>query len=66
MVERLTNAWTTIPHFYLAREVDATELITWRERALKRVAEKVTYTDLLGTSNCGGIAAAPTTERHVA
>ncbi len=47
MVERLSQAWTTIPHFYLTREVDASRLISWREVAVNRAAEKITYTDLL-------------------
>jgi len=47
MAERTTQGWTSIPHFYLVREVNASRLITWREQILKRVAEKVTYTDLL-------------------
>ena len=47
MVERLTNAWTTIPHFYLTREVNATQLMAWREQVQKRGTEKTTLTDLL-------------------
>jgi pyruvate dehydrogenase E2 component (dihydrolipoamide acetyltransferase) len=47
MAERTTHSWTTVPHFYLTREVNANRLITWRERAQKRIAEKITYTDLL-------------------
>ena len=47
MAERTTQSWTTVPHFYLMREVNASRLIAWREQALKQVAEKVTYTDLL-------------------
>src|SRR5574341_71403 len=47
MAERLSQAWTSIPHFYLTREVDASRLIGWRDAALKRSAEKITYTDLL-------------------
>ena len=47
MVERLTAAWPATPHFYLTREVDATEFITWREAAQARTEEKITYTDLL-------------------
>lgn len=47
MADRLTQAWTTIPHFYLLREVNASRLITWREKAQKNSAEKITYTDLL-------------------
>lgn len=46
MVERLSNAWTTIPHFYLARDVNASRLISWRD-ATKNKIEKITYTDLL-------------------
>jgi pyruvate dehydrogenase E2 component (dihydrolipoamide acetyltransferase) len=47
MVERISQAWTTIPHFYVIREVNATRLIAWREDVQKRVTEKITYTDLL-------------------
>jgi pyruvate dehydrogenase E2 component (dihydrolipoamide acetyltransferase) len=47
MAERLTQAWTTIPHFYLIREVNASRLISWREKVQKNSAEKITYTDLL-------------------
>ena len=47
MAERLTQAWTTIPHFYLIREVNASRLIAWREKAQKNSTEKITYTDLL-------------------
>jgi pyruvate dehydrogenase E2 component (dihydrolipoamide acetyltransferase) len=47
MVERLSRAWTTIPHFYLMREVNASRLVAWRERINKNAAEKITYTDLL-------------------
>ncbi|HKF38045.1 MAG TPA: dihydrolipoamide acetyltransferase family protein [Ktedonobacteraceae bacterium] len=47
MAERTTQSWTSVPHFYLMREVNASRLITWREQLQKRLAEKVTYTDLL-------------------
>jgi pyruvate dehydrogenase E2 component (dihydrolipoamide acetyltransferase) len=47
MAERTTRGWTSVPHFYLVREVNASRLISWREQAVKRSAEKVTYTDLL-------------------
>ena len=47
MAERTTQSWTTVPHFYLVREVNASRLIAWREQILQRSTEKVTYTDLL-------------------
>ena len=47
MVERMTQSWTTAPQFHLVREVDATRLVAWRERAVKRTGVRVTYTDLL-------------------
>lgn len=47
MAERTTQGWTSIPHFYLVREVNASHLISWRAQVLKRSAEKVTFTDLL-------------------
>lgn len=45
--DRLTQSWTTIPHFYLIREVNTSQLIAWREKVRLRAAEKITYTDLL-------------------
>ena len=58
MAERVSQAWTTIPHFYLLREVNATHLIAWRDEVQERFAaqqpdaaqqgaSKITYTDLL-------------------
>jgi pyruvate dehydrogenase E2 component (dihydrolipoamide acetyltransferase) len=47
MVDRVTQSWTSAPHFYLLREVYAGRLIEWRERIQERVEPKPTYTDLL-------------------
>lgn len=47
MADRLSQAWATIPHFYLLREVNASRLISWKEKIQKNSAEKITYTDLL-------------------
>ena len=47
MAERMTQCWTTVPHFYLLREVNAEGLIAWRAKLLQRSAEKITFTDLL-------------------
>jgi pyruvate dehydrogenase E2 component (dihydrolipoamide acetyltransferase) len=46
MAERMTQSWTTAPHFYLVREVNASRLIAWRERAKLKIPG-LTYTDLL-------------------
>lgn len=47
MAERTTQSWTSVPHFYLVREVNASRLISWREQIQKRSSEKVTFSDLL-------------------
>jgi pyruvate dehydrogenase E2 component (dihydrolipoamide acetyltransferase) len=47
MAQRLTQSWTTVPHFYLAAEANATALSTWRTRAQARSEVKLTFTDLL-------------------
>jgi pyruvate dehydrogenase E2 component (dihydrolipoamide acetyltransferase) len=47
MAQRLSESWSTIPHFYLTRDVNATGFIDWLPVARKRSPEKVTYTDLL-------------------
>lgn len=47
MADRLTQSWTTVPHFYLTREVDAGQLTAWRSRIKERGGSTVTITDLL-------------------
>ncbi len=48
MAERTARSWTSVPHFYLTREVDASRLIAWRTHLVKNQgAPDVTYTDLL-------------------
>jgi pyruvate dehydrogenase E2 component (dihydrolipoamide acetyltransferase) len=51
MAERMTQSWTTIPHFFLTREVDCTELIAAHKRLGPAVEKsngaKLTITDLL-------------------
>jgi pyruvate dehydrogenase E2 component (dihydrolipoamide acetyltransferase) len=47
MAERMTQSWTTAPHFYLVREVNVSRLISWRERVGKQTGARITYTDLL-------------------
>jgi pyruvate dehydrogenase E2 component (dihydrolipoamide acetyltransferase) len=47
MAERISQAWATIPHFYLLREVNASKLIAWLGEARERATEKITVTDLL-------------------
>ncbi|MGP0076745.1 MAG: dihydrolipoamide acetyltransferase family protein [Bryobacteraceae bacterium] len=43
MAERTTHSWTTAPHFFLVREIDASALIAAREKHGKAI----THTDLL-------------------
>jgi pyruvate dehydrogenase E2 component (dihydrolipoamide acetyltransferase) len=47
MAERMTASWTSAPHFYLVREVDASRLVAWRERVGAPGGARITYTDLL-------------------
>jgi pyruvate dehydrogenase E2 component (dihydrolipoamide acetyltransferase) len=47
MAERMTASWTTAPHFYLVREVNASRLVAWRERVSRQAGVRITYTDLL-------------------
>lgn len=47
MVQRLTNSWATVPHFFLAKEANAGQLAHWRKQAQQHFDQKITYTDLL-------------------
>ena len=60
MAERTTQSWTTTPHFFLLREVEASALATWRS-AFSAVdlpnapPGSVTYTDLLVSLAAGAL-----------
>jgi pyruvate dehydrogenase E2 component (dihydrolipoamide acetyltransferase) len=51
MAERTTQSWTTVPHFFLVREVDASALVDTQKQAAaaaeKENGAKLTITDLL-------------------
>lgn len=51
MAERTTQSWTTVPHFFVTREVDASQLVRERERLAPEIERsrgvKLTITDLL-------------------
>lgn len=47
MAERTTQSWTSVPHFSLIREVNATQLTISLAEVRQRFAEKITYSDLL-------------------
>jgi pyruvate dehydrogenase E2 component (dihydrolipoamide acetyltransferase) len=50
MAERTAQSWTTVPHFFLVREVEASALLSARENLLQSKvssAVKITTTDLL-------------------
>jgi pyruvate dehydrogenase E2 component (dihydrolipoamide acetyltransferase) len=51
MAERTTESWTTVPHFFLSREIEATGLNDYRERVRAEIESlrqvRITHTDLL-------------------
>src|SRR5262245_1879969 len=47
MAERMTSSWTTVPHFFLVREVNVSRLASWLAQARKHSGAQISYTDLL-------------------
>jgi pyruvate dehydrogenase E2 component (dihydrolipoamide acetyltransferase) len=51
MAERTTQSWTTVPHFFVSREIEATALNEYRERIVTEIERsyqvRITHTDLL-------------------
>ena len=51
MAERTTQSWTTVPHFFVTRDVDATELNAVRQKLIPLIEQshgvKITHTDLM-------------------
>jgi pyruvate dehydrogenase E2 component (dihydrolipoamide acetyltransferase) len=63
MAERTTQSWTTVPHFFLTRDVDASALNAAREKAVPVVQQshgvKPTHTDLVVTAVARALAKHP-------
>ena len=51
MAERTTQSWTTAPHFFVTREVDASGMVALREKLAPAIEKshgvKFTHTDLM-------------------
>jgi pyruvate dehydrogenase E2 component (dihydrolipoamide acetyltransferase) len=51
MAERTTQSWTTVPHFFVTREIEATALNEYREKIVSEIERthgvRITHTDLL-------------------
>jgi len=51
MAERTTVSWTTVPHFFVTREIEATALNEFREKLAPEIERthkiRITHTDLL-------------------
>jgi pyruvate dehydrogenase E2 component (dihydrolipoamide acetyltransferase) len=51
MAERTTQSWTSVPHFFVSRDVDASALNQFRERVVTEIENahgvRLTHTDLL-------------------
>jgi pyruvate dehydrogenase E2 component (dihydrolipoamide acetyltransferase) len=51
MAERTTQSWTTVPHFFVTREIDATALNEYRAKLVAEIESthriRITHTDLL-------------------
>ena len=51
MAERTTQSWTTVPHFFVTRDIEASALTQYREKVVAEIERdhkvRVTHTDLL-------------------
>jgi pyruvate dehydrogenase E2 component (dihydrolipoamide acetyltransferase) len=51
MADRTTQSWTTVPHFFVSRDIDVTALKTARDVMVPKIEElhgvKMTHTDLI-------------------
>jgi pyruvate dehydrogenase E2 component (dihydrolipoamide acetyltransferase) len=51
MAERTTQSWTSVPHFFVSREIDGSALNAYRERFAPEIERRhqirITHTDLL-------------------
>jgi pyruvate dehydrogenase E2 component (dihydrolipoyllysine-residue acetyltransferase) len=51
MAERTTQSWTTVPHFFVSRDIDTTAFGAYRDRIVDEIERthkvRITYTDLM-------------------
>ncbi len=59
MAERTARAWSTVPHFFLLRDVRADRLVAWHQALRQRLQVELTYTDLLVKLVAGALRAHP-------
>ena len=63
MAGRTTQSWTTVPHFFVSREVDCTALAAARAQRVPAIEKshgvKVTYTDLIVAAVAKALRAEP-------
>jgi pyruvate dehydrogenase E2 component (dihydrolipoamide acetyltransferase) len=59
MAERTTQSWTSVPHFFVSRDVDATTLVAARDRLVPSIEQshgvKPTHTDLIVSAVAKGL-----------
>jgi pyruvate dehydrogenase E2 component (dihydrolipoamide acetyltransferase) len=47
MADRLTESWSSAPHFNLVRDLDVSNLVTYKKQVQDKISNRLTYTDLL-------------------
>ena len=47
MADRLTESWSSAPHFNLVRHLDVSNLVTYKKQVHEKNSNRLTYTDLL-------------------
>ena len=47
MADRLTESWSSAPHFNLVRDLDVSNLVTYKKQFQEKNSNRLTYTDLL-------------------
>ena len=47
MADRLTESWSSAPHFNLVRHLDVSNLVTYKKQVQENNSNRLTYTDLL-------------------
>ena len=47
MADRLTESWSSAPHFNLVRHLDVSNIVTYKKQVQEKNSNRLTYTDLL-------------------
>ena len=62
MADRLTESWSSAPHFNLVRHLDVSNLVTYKKQVQEKNSNRLTYTRLVDKISFNYLKRTPTNQ----